>query len=174
MNNQQYITAYYLDDDDLMKSVKHIREKGLSINDVLTPFPVHGLDKLLGHRRSYLPQVGFIGGAIGAICGFYFQYWIFTEAYPLNFGGKPFASIPSFIPVTFECTVLFAAFSMFFAFLIRSGLGLGAQAKIHDEKVTDDRFMVIIPIDESNRQDSINHIEAVLNETGAKEVKVNG
>lgn len=172
--NKQYITAYYLDDDDLMKSVKHIREKGLAINDVLTPFPVHGLDKVLGYRRSLLPQVGFIGGAIGALSGFFFQLWVFTKGYPLNFGGKPFASIPSFIPVTFECTVLFAAFAMFFAFLIRSGLGLGAQVKIHDEKVTDDHFLVIIPIDENNRQESIDHIQSVLNETGAKEIKVNG
>ena len=76
----KYITAYYTDENDLIKGVKQIREKGHRILDVFTPFPVHGLDVALGMRRSRLTRVAFAGGAIGAIVGFGFQAWVFTKA----------------------------------------------------------------------------------------------
>jgi len=107
-----YISAYYNDDEQLLSGVEKLRSEGVKIADVLTPFPVHGLDKVLGYRRSRISRVGFIGGAIGAAAGFGFQAWIFAVDYPLNIGGKPYLAIPSFMPVTFECAVLFAALAM--------------------------------------------------------------
>jgi hypothetical protein len=160
----KYITAYYNDEEDLLKGLKQIKAKGIEVADVLTPFPVHGLDKALGMSRSKLTRVAFAGGAVGAIIGFGFQAWVFTQAYPLNFGGKPFFAVPSFIPVTFEMAVLFAAFSMVFAFLISNKLGPGAKTVIHDERITDDRFLLVVNVqDEDNTQ----AIEAVLNDAGA-------
>ncbi len=167
----EYISAYYMDDEDLITGLKQIKEKGLNIIDVLTPFPVHGLDKILGLRRSWLPRVGFIGGAIGAACGFGFQAWVFTKSYPLNIGGKPELSVPSFIPVTFESTVLFAAFAMVFAFLFRSKLGLGAKNKIYDEKITDDRFVVLLDAKDGSDK-YINDVKKLLNETGAQIIEI--
>ena len=123
-NITKYVSAYFLDEEDLLKGIKKMKDNDVNIIDAFTPFPVHGLDKALGIRRSWLPRVGFIGGAIGAFSGFFFQKWVFTVGYQMNIGGKPFFSIPSFIPITFECTVLFAAFFMVFAFLFRSKLGL--------------------------------------------------
>ncbi len=162
-----YISASYSDEENLLRGLNRLKEKKMKIVDVFTPFPVHGLDKLMGYRRSWLPRVGFIGGAIGAACGFGFQAWVFTRAYPLVFGGKPYLAIPSFIPVTFECTVLFAAFAMVFAFLIRSGLGPGAKNRILDERITDDRFVVLI--DEGGEQEK-NHdnLKKILGETGGE------
>jgi len=169
MNN--YLTAYYTDEDALIKGVRQIREKGVAIQDVFTPFPVHGLDKALGMRRSRLTRVAFAGGAIGAIAGFGFQAWVFTKAYPLNFGGKPYLSVPSFMPVTFELSVLFAAFSMVIAFFIYFKLGPGAKAVIYDERSSDDRFLVLIDLDDK-AEEEVKKIEKTLTDAGAEGIIV--
>lgn len=150
----KYVSAYYEDEEDLLNGIKKLKEDNVKILDALTPFPVHGLDKAIGFRRSWLPRVAFIGGAIGALSGFFFQKWVFTVAYQMKIGGKPFFAIPSFIPVTFECTVLFAAFAMGFAFLFRSKLGLGAENKIYDLQITDDHFVVVAGYEE-NKSDQV-------------------
>ncbi len=169
---KKYITAYFDDEGDLKKGVKHLLEKKAPIHDVFTPFPVHGLEHVLGYRRSYLGVVGFIGGAVGLACGLGFQIWVFTQAWPLNFGGKPYLSIPSFIPVSFECTVLFAALFMVFAFLFRSKLGLGAKNMIFDERATNDRFLVVLNINEKD-ENEVTRYKQYLAETGAQGITVN-
>lgn len=156
----KYISAFYEDEEDLLIGIKKLKENNVNVLDAFTPFPVHGLDKALGIRRSWLPRVGFIGGTIGALTGFFFQKWVFTEGYQMAIGGKPFFAIPSFIPVTFECTVLFAAFFMVFAFLFRSKLGLGAENKIYDLKITDDRFVVVAGFDENKSGEVKKQMEA--------------
>jgi hypothetical protein len=163
----KYITAYYIDEEDLLAGLRQIKSKGLEVLDVLTPFPVHGLDKVLGLRRSRLTRVAFAGGAVGGILGFLFQAWVFTRAYPINFGGKPFFAVPSFIPVTFELTVLFAAFSMVIAFFALNKLGPGAKNVIHDERITDDRFLMVINADGQDDA-KVNEIESILQDAGAQ------
>lgn len=163
----KYITAYYHDEEDLIKGLRLIQDKGLEVIDVLTPFPVHGLDKIIGLKRSKLTRVAFAGGAIGGLLGFIFQTWVFTNAYPINFGGKPYFAVPSFIPVTFELTVLFAAFSMVIAFFITNKLGPGAKAFIHDERVTDDRFLMVIKADNEDSGKN-KEIETILETAGAQ------
>jgi len=168
----KYLSAYYQDETDLLGGIENLKQEGVRILDVLTPFPVHGLDKAMGYRRSWIPRVGFIGGAIGAFCGFIFQAWVFNRAYPLNIGGKPFLAVPSFIPVTFECAVLFAAFAMVFAFLFRSKLGLGAKNKIYDPRITDDSFVVVADIKESSGEE-IKRMTELFKKTGAKILEIN-
>ncbi|MBK9292698.1 MAG: DUF3341 domain-containing protein [Bacteroidetes bacterium] len=167
MSTKKYITAYYLDEGDLLKGVKHMKSKGLQVADVLSPFPVHGLDKALGLRRSRLTRVAFAGGAIGGILGFLFQAWVFTVAYPINFGGKPLFSAPSFMPVTFELTVLFAAFSMVIAYFISHNIGPGAKPLIHDERTTDDHFLVVVALPEDDEK-QMEQIKTVMTEAGAE------
>lgn len=173
MTTKKYISAYYEDDAELIDALKQIKKQGLQIANVFTPFPVHGLEKILGYRRSWIARVGFIGGAVGAISAFVFQTWVFTESYPLNIGGKPFFAVPSFIPITFECTVLFAAISMVFAFLLRSKMGLGAKNFMPDEKITDNHFVVLLKVDDSNEKESIKTISEQLKVLNAKGIKVN-
>jgi hypothetical protein len=165
-----YISAYYRDDQQLISGLKRLREGGIKIADVLTPFPVHGIDKVLGIRRSHISRVGFIAGAIGGISGFVFQAWAFTVSYPLNIGGKPFFAIPSFVPVTFECTVLFAAIAMVFAYLFRTKLGFGAKHINYDERITDDRFLVLVDIDNNPSEANVSRISHLLSEAGAEGV----
>lgn len=172
MAQAKYIKAHYTDDDDLLKGIKSLKKEGVNILDVLTPFPVHGLDKALGYRRSWIARVGFIGGAIGAITGFLFQAWVFTKAYPMNIGGKPFFAVPSFIPVTFELTVLFAALAMVFAFLFRSKLGPGADPIIHDERITDDRFVILVGLGGDASETNVSKLSKALSSAGAEGVTV--
>jgi hypothetical protein len=167
---RRYISAYFEDEENLLRATKDLREKKVSIQDVLTPFPVHGLDHALGYKRSNIPTVGFISGAIGAMVAFGFQAWAFIVDYPLFIGGKPHFAIPSFIPITFELTVLFAAFGMVFAFLIKSKLGPGAKNVIHDERITDDRFVMIIDLENSGDQDEL--VKTILQNEDAQEIKL--
>ena len=163
------VFGHFTDELDLMNAVKELQKKGIRIADVRTPFPVHGLDTELKLPRSGLPKIAFIAGVIGGILGLLFQIWVFTKGWPLNIGGKPFLALPSFVPVTFELTVLFATFAMGFAFLIRSNLGPGNQPDILDENVTDHHFQIIL----SSASNSLSEAELAeaLAATGALDVK---
>ena len=163
------VYGHFTDELELLDAVKELKNKGIHIADVRTPFPVHGLDAALKIPRSHLPKVAFIAGAIGAFLMFYFQYWVFTEGWPLNFGGKPYFSILSFIPGTFEITILFAAFAMGIIFLVRSNLGPGSIPDILDENVTDDHFQIILSA--KNNRLSETELAEALKATGALDVK---
>ncbi|MEX0983280.1 MAG: DUF3341 domain-containing protein [Bacteroidales bacterium] len=162
------VSGYFLDEEELVDAVKYLKEKKVKIRDVFTPFPVHGLDRLLGLKKSAIPMVGFIFGAIGAAGAFLFQTWVFTESYPLNIGGKPHFAVPSFIPVIFETTVLFAALGMVLAFLLRSKLGPGAENRIYDNRITDDHFVILLEAEGNNKTEQL---EVFLKETGALGIK---
>lgn len=168
MKQKTYVSGYFNDDKDLIVAIKKLQEKEVVIADVRTPFPVHGLDTVLKMRRSRLPKAGFVAGSIGLIVGFGFQAWVFTKGWPLNFGGKPFLSVPSFIPVTFEVTVLFAALALVFGFLLRSGLGPGAPNEIFDEEVSNDRFQILLSSNATKNESS----QQVLKEVGALGIKI--
>ena len=164
------VYGHFTDEHDLLHGIKELQNKGIVIEDVRTPFPVHGLDAALKLRRSHLPKIAFFAGMVGGTLGLFFQIWVFTKGWPLNFGGKPFLSLPSFIPVTFELTVLFAAYAMGIAFLLRSGLGPGAQPDILDEMVTDDHFQIILSAEKNNVSE--NDLSSALSATGALDVKL--
>jgi hypothetical protein len=162
------VSGYFVHPEDLVDAVSEIRGKDLPIEDILTPFPIHGLDELAGLRKSRIPTLGFIFGLIGSISAFGFMTWVFTVDYPLNIGGKPYFSVPSFIPITFEVTVLFAAFAMVFGFLIKSKLGMGAKPRIYDEKITDNHFVVLL---KGGSETELDSAMQVLSATGARDVK---
>jgi hypothetical protein len=144
MSNRNYISVSFDDEVPLLQAVKRLRENNEVINDVLTPFPIHGLDEAMSIRRTRIPVVGFIFGALGAVFAFGFQAWVFTVSYPLIIGGKPFFSAPTFIPITFEVTVLFAGLSMVAALLIRSHLKPEITFTPVEEGITNDRFVILV------------------------------
>jgi hypothetical protein len=169
MENKKYISVYFDDEMPLLQAVGMLREKNENIIDVLTPFPIHGLDKALSINRSRIPLVGFIFGAFGAILGFGFQTWVFTVSYPLVFGGKPFFAVPSFIPVTFECTVLFAALAMVGTMLIKSKLKPDKRFVPFDENITDDMFVILI--DAENGKTTLESVKSTLSGIQTLEIK---
>ena len=144
MNNRNIISVYFDDEVPLLQAVKLLKDNNEIIRDVQSPFPVHGLDEALEIKRTRIPVVGFIFGALGAVLAFGFQAWVFTVSYPLIIGGKPFFSVPTFIPITFECTVLFAGLAMVAALLIRSRLKPEIIFTPLDDRITDDRFVILV------------------------------
>lgn len=169
---KKYIVGIFLDEEILMPAVKNVRQSGLKIYDVFTPFPVHGLEDVMGLRGSKLHTLGFVAGATGAISALAFMVWINVSSYPINFGGKPFFTLPSYIPITFEATVLFASVSMVIGFLARCGLYPGAENRIFDERTTDDKFAMVFEVDKNGSETEVNRIIGVLNKNGAVEVNI--
>jgi hypothetical protein len=167
MSKQNNILISFDDEVPLLEAVRVLRDKEI-ITDVLSPFPVHGLDEALSIRRSGIPVGGFIFGALGAILAFGFQAWVFTVSYPLIIGGKPFFSVPTFIPITFEMTVLFAGLSMVAALLIRSKLKPDIRFQPVDERITDDRFVILV--DTKNDKDTLKRVTTLL--TGIKTLEI--
>jgi hypothetical protein len=96
--------------EDLVAAARRAREAGYERLEGYSPFPVHGLSEAVGFRETKIPWIIFASGLIGAVGGFALQWYVSVVDYPLNVGGRPLLSWPHFVPVTFECTVLLAAF----------------------------------------------------------------
>lgn len=159
----------YDDEEKLLEAVKVANADHLEIDDVYTPFPVHGLDPLLGLAESRLHVAGFVFGSIGCLLGFGFMTWVFTRDWPIIFGGKPYWSVPAFIPITFELTVLFAAVGMVLCFYVICGLGPGAEPRRLHDRITDDKFC--IAFDATNLDnDSVGRLRSYFQATGAESV----
>jgi len=102
----------------LVEAAERTHAAGYRKVDAYTPFPIEELAEALGHHHSPVPLLVLGGGLAGAAAGIGLQYFVSVVAYPLNIGGKPLWSWPAFIPVTFETTILFAAFAAVFGMLI--------------------------------------------------------
>ena len=136
--------GFFADHHDLLGAARECRERGIPIVDVVSPFPIHGLDDVLGIRPSRLPWVTLAGGAVGLSLGFALQYWTAAVNWPLNVGGKPLDSFPAFVPVAFELTVLIAGLSTAAALLLRSRVWPGRRATTGFEMTSDDRHALIL------------------------------
>lgn len=137
-------TGFFEDTRDLLAAAAECRERKIPVVDVVSPFPIHGLDDVLGIRPSRLPWVTLIGGAVGLLCGFWLQYWTSAVNWPINIGGKPYDSFPAFVPVAFEMTILFAGLSTALALLVRSRLWPAKRIPEGLESTTDDRLALIV------------------------------
>lgn len=164
--NRSIVYGLYNDETELLSAVKVANKEHLEIMDVFTPFPVHGLDPLLGLEESRLHIGGFIYGSLGTLTAFLGMTWIFTKDWPQIYGGKPHWSVPAFIPITFELTVLFAAIGMVVTFYIINGLGPGVENPYIDPRITDDKFCIAFDAHEVDPAAA----EAFLRNTGAAEV----
>lgn len=167
-NKKEVLFGLYNDETELLSAVQSANEDHLNIMDVLTPFPIHGLDPLLGLKESRLHIVGFVFGAIGTTCAFLFMTWVFVSDWPMIFGGKPYFAAPSFIPVTFEFTVLMAAIGMTVTFYTICGMGPGIVNPILDSRITDNKFC--LAFDLTHKQEEEEKLRSFFNKTGASEV----
>lgn len=116
------LLAEFDDPDDLLVASQKAYAAGYRKMDAYTPFPIEGLPEAVGFKRPRLPLIVLIGGVVGAIVGFLIQYYASVFSYPLNIGGRPLNSWPSFIVITFELTILFAAFSAVLGMFALNGL----------------------------------------------------
>jgi len=166
MAAKRLVYGLYNDEEILLEAVKSANEKHIEIYDVYTPFPVHGLDPLLGLAESRLHIAGFVYGLLGTMTAFLGMTWIFTKDWPIIFGGKPYWAVPSFIPITFELTVLFASIGMVVTFYIINGLGPGVVNNYLDDRITDDKFCIAFDGNDISNSDA----ESFFKSTGASEV----
>ena len=165
---QSGVAGIWSDDQKILVAATKMKEAGYKDFDAITPFPVHGMEEALGLKRSPIPWVTFFAGLTGCSLGLYFQYWTSAVSWPINVGGKPFFSLPAFIPITFEVTILFAALfsvgSMFFFNKLPKIL-----PPVIDKDLTSHKFALWVP--ENEKGYSVEKVEAFLKELGAEEVK---
>lgn len=141
------LLAEFENPEDLLAGARSAYREGYRKLDAYSPFPVHGLSEAVGFRRTLLPWIVFAGGLTGALTGFLLQYWVSVIEYPLNVGGRPLNSWPSFIIVTFELTILFAALSAVIGMLALNGFPSPYHPVFNEERfklASRDRFFLCI------------------------------
>ena len=158
------------DEEDLKRACKKAMAQHLNIGDVYSPFPVHGLDPILDLKESRLHYLGFVYGATGTTLAFGLMSWIFTRDWPIIFGGKPFWSVPAFIPMTFESTVMLSAVGMTFTFYTICGMWPGMQPKILHDRITDDKFCISFDVTNSDGAE-MDKLRGFLSGVGASEIQ---
>lgn len=160
--------AEYTDEQQLMEAAKQLVAKGVHVSDVYSPFPIHGIDPIIGIKKTRLAICAFIYGITGTILAVTGMWYFMVYDWPMNIGGKPsfalYMNIPSFIPVTFEFTVLCAAHGMAITYLLRNWTVPGAKPRNPKPSTTDDRF--IMEIETSHNHVSEDEIKSTLQAAG--------
>jgi hypothetical protein len=171
MSTNKVIHAIYTDDDILMDAVKASRAAHHHIEEIYTPFPVHGLDKAMGLAPTRIAIASFLYGVVGLTVACNLLNYIMIVDWPQDIGGKPsfafYQNMPAFVPVLFELTVFFAAHLMVITFYLRSRLWPFKEAENPDVRTTDDHFLMEVAVS-GNEEDMISFFK----NTGAVEVKV--
>lgn len=146
------VMAEFNSAEDLMAAAVQVCKAGFTKTEAYSPYPIEGLTDALGKKESNLPMAIFFGGLIGGIAGFGLQFFASVVSYPYEIGGRPFNSWPAFIPIIFELTVLFAAFTAVFGMLGRNGLPKPYHPVFNVDKfsdVTKDKFFLCIEASDS-------------------------
>ena len=165
------LQAIFDDDDVLLSAVKDLRDAEYHIEEIFTPFPVHGLEKAVGIPNTRIAIMAFIYGVIGLSFATWMMNYMMIADWPQNIGGKPSFSfaenMPAFVPIMFELTVFFAAHLMVITFYMRSKLWPFKKAENPDPRTTDDHFMIEIAV-----SDDVIALEDLLKKAGVKEIKI--
>lgn len=172
MADNKYLVGVYDDERVLLTAVARVRESGIKIHEVFTPFPVHGLGHALGYAQPRMGVPAFAWGLCGTVCAFLLTFWTMGVDWPMNIGGKNFFPFPTNIPIVFELTVLLAAFGMAFTFFVMEGLGpTVVKPMIFDPRSTDDKFIMAIDLG-TNISVTESSITDSLRDSGAIEVNI--
>lgn len=144
MSARRVFVAYFGGEDDILEATAAARAAGFRVHDVYTPYAVHGMDEAMGVKPSRLTWACFGFGLLGLASALLLQEWTQAVDWPLNVGGKPANSLPAFIPVAFELTVLFAALGTVASLLLRTRLFPRTAPRVLLPRVTDDRFALAL------------------------------
>jgi hypothetical protein len=166
------IYAMYDDDATLLHGAEVLVAKGVRIQDVFSPFPIHGIDPVIGVRKTRLAICAFIYGLTGMTLALIGMYYFMISDWPMNIGGKPnhyyYQNIPAFIPITFEITVLCTAHGMAITYFLRNRTLPGITAKNPDPRTTDDKFVMEIHSADAGMEED--DLISELKATGAIEI----
>ena len=164
----------YDDDDKLLEAARELVGKGIHVNDVYSPFPVHGIDPIIGVKRTRLAIASFMYAMTGTSLAVLGMWYFMISDWPMNIGGKPsfslFENIPAFIPVTFEFSVLCGAHGMAITYFLRNGTLPGMPASNPDPRTTDDKF--VIEITTSNNELDAKKLETAIKKTALLELSI--
>jgi hypothetical protein len=168
-SNKHFVLGVYDDEDALLTAIKEVRNSGIKIHEVYSPFPVHGIDDALGYKRTRLPIAAFLFGLLGTSLALLMQVWMLGYDWPMIIGGKDFVSLPAFIPVTFELTVLLSALGMVGTFMVVSDLKPYKKPRIYDIRITDDKHVMAIDL-AKNTNLGKDAVKKIVTNSGAQEV----
>lgn len=173
MNNAELhgIVAEFETPDALVLACRKAHSAGYQLMDAYTPYPLEGIAEAIGFRKTEVPLLTLLGGILGGFTGFGLQYWVHTQAYPLNVGGRPMNSWPSFIIITFEMTVLFAGITAVVGMLGLNGLPQPYHPIFNHPRfsaASRDRFFLCIEADDPKFE--LGETRRFLEATGAIDV----
>ena len=164
----------YDDDDKLMEAARELVGKGVHVNEVYSPFPIHGIDPIIGVKRTRLAIASFMYAMTGMSLAILGMWYFMISDWPMNIGGKPsfslFENLPAFIPVTFEFSVLCGAHGMAITYFLRNGTLPGMPASNPDPRTTDDKF--VMEIKTSNNDLDAKKLEAAIKKTALLELSI--
>ncbi|MDO8494422.1 MAG: DUF3341 domain-containing protein [Deltaproteobacteria bacterium] len=163
------IVGLFRDPYHLLRGAKEAHKRQFKHCDAFTPYPIHGLDKILRHKKSLIPWITLVAGLTGCAAGFALQIWTSAIDWPLNIGGKPLLSIPAFVPVAFELTILFGGLATAAALFLFCRLP-DFHTRILDKDITNNIFALYVPAKEEGFQES--EVQQFLKEAGAYEIKM--
>jgi len=167
------IYAMYDDDDVLKDGAKKLVSKGVKVTEVFSPFPIHGIDPIIGIENTRLGIMAFIYGLTGLTLATLGMRYFMIVDWPMNIGGKPnfsyLENILSFVPISFEFTVLCAAHGMAITYFLRNKTLPEMPAQNPDPRTTDDRFVIELRTSE-NSQFTAKELEAMIKDTGIVEL----
>ena len=169
--SSKVLQAMYNDDDVLLDAVKQVREANHHIEEVYTPFPVHGLEKAMGLKDTRIAITAFMYGCVGFCFAVWMMNYMMIEQWPQDIGGKPsfsfFYNMPAFVPIMFELSVFFAAHLMVITFYMRSKLWPFKEAENPDPRTTDDMFLMEVAVDGDEKE-----LVKFMEKTGTVEIKI--
>ena len=165
---QSGMAAIFTDEQAVVKAAAKTRETGFKKFEAISPYPIHGMEEACGITRSWIPYVTFVMGVIGCLSGWALTYWTSAVNWPVNIGGKPFHSLPAFIPIMFELTILFAALSSVVSLFYACGLPK-VNPPIIDPALTSHKFAIFIPANDVGYDEK--RIEDLFKSLGASEIK---
>lgn len=162
------IAGIFLTEDSVVNAARKVREAGYTKLEAISPYPIHAMEEACGIKRSVIPYVAFVAGVVGLLAALALVYYTSVMNWPINIGGKPLFSLPAFIPIMFELTVLFSALSSVGAFFYLCGMP-GKTTPVIDLDLTCNKFAVFVP--ENDMGYNFERVEKLLKDLGAAEVK---
>ena len=167
--SDKVLYVMYDDDEVLKNSAQQLVAKGVKISEVFSPFPIHGIDPIIGVKNTRLGIMAFLYGLIGLTLATVGMRFFMIVDWPMNIGGKPnfsyLENMLAFIPITFEFTVMCAAHGMAITYLLRNKTLPGMPAQNPDPRTTDDKFVMEIRLSENTKVTEA-ELDGMLQEIG--------